>query len=386
MNHKSLLAPRARTACVALAAIGAAAFLLGLKLAPQRALAGLLLGNTYFLMLAITALVFIAIQNLVGAGWSTLFRRVPEAMTAYLPAGALVMLVVLLGSHSLYHWAHHAAAVHDPVLHAKAGYLNLPFWAVRAAAILAAWIVFARAILKNSRLQDADGRVEHTHRNKRLSAAFMAVFGPTFTLASIDWVMSLEPHWYSTMFPWYMFGGAFLHALASIALLTVLLNRQGLFAELNAHHRHDLGKYVFGFGVFWAYLWFCQFLLIWYANIPEETAYYAVRSSRGWMTVQAASLLTNFLVPSVLLLGIAAKKDDRFLISACVSVCLGRALDLYVMNLPSVSGAARPHWADLPIFLGLAGVFVLLFDRAFAAAPPVPGKDPYLVESLHHHG
>ncbi|MDO8757635.1 MAG: hypothetical protein Q7J64_06475, partial [Elusimicrobiota bacterium] len=120
MNHTSLLAPRAKTACVALAAIGAAAFLLGLKLAPQRALAAFLLGNTYFLMLAITALVFIAIQNLVGAGWPTLFRRVPEAMTAYLPAGALGMLVILLGSHSLYHWAHHAAAVHDPVLHAKA--------------------------------------------------------------------------------------------------------------------------------------------------------------------------------------------------------------------------------------------------------------------------
>jgi hypothetical protein len=307
-------------------------------------------------------------------------------MTAYLPAGALGMLVVLLGSHSLYHWAHHAAAVHDPVLHAKAGYLNLPFWAVRVAAILTAWMAFARAIVKNSRRQDVDGCVEHTHKNKRLSAAFMAVFGLTFTLASVDWVMSLEPHWYSTMFPWYMFGGAFLHALAAIALLTILLNRRGHFPELNQYHRHDLGKYVFGFGVFWAYLWFCQFLLIWYANIPEETAYYAVRSSSGWMAVQAASLLGNFLAPSALLLGIAAKKDDRFLIAACVSVCLGRGLDLYVMIMPSVSGAARPHWGDLPIFLGLAGVFVLLFDRAFAAAPPLPGKDPYLVESLHHHG
>ena len=386
MNHRSLLAPGARTACAVLGAIGAAAFLMGLKLAPQRALAAFLLGNTYFLMLAITALVFIAIQNLVAAGWPTLFRRVPEAMTAYLPFGALGMIVVLLGSHSLYHWAHHAAAVHDPVLHAKAGYLNLPFWALRAVAILAAWMVFARLIVKNSRRQDVDGRVEHTQKNKKLSAAFLAVFGLTFTLASIDWVMSLEPHWYSTMFPWYMFGGAFLHSLAAIALLTILLNWRGLFPELNQYHRHDLGKYVFAFGVFWAYLWFCQFLLIWYANIPEETAYYAVRSSRGWMAVQAASLLGNFLAPSALLLGIAAKKDDRFLFAACVSVCLGRGLDLYVMIMPSVSAAAKPHWVDVPVFLGLAGVFVLLFDRAFAAAPAVPEKDPYLVESLHHHG
>lgn len=386
MKHRSLLDPWSRSACAALAVLGGAAFLVGLKIAPQRALAALLLGNSYFLMLSVTALVFIAIQNLVGAGWPVLFRRVPEAMTAYLPAGALGMLVVLLGSHSLYHWAHAEAVVHDPVLLAKSAYLNLPFWTVRTALALTLWWVFARAILRNSRLQDADGDVERTHKNKRLSAAFMAVFGLTFTFASVDWIMSLEPHWYSTMFPWYMFGGAFLHALAAIALLTLLLNARGLFAELNEHHRHDLGKYVFGFGVFWAYLWFCQFLLIWYANIPEETAYFALRGSRGWMAVQALSLLANFLVPSALLLRILSKKDDRILIAACASVCLGRGLDLYVMIMPSISGAARPQWPDLPVFLGLAGVFVLLFDRAFAASPAVPEKDPYLVESLHHHG
>lgn len=387
MNRQRLLAPGARNMCAALAALGVGALLIGLKLAPQRTLAALLLGNTYFLMLAVTALVFIAIQNLVGAGWPVLFRRVPEAMTAYIPAGGLGLLVVLLGSHSLYHWAHHTAGVHDAILEAKAGYLNLPFWSLRALVILVLWWVFARAIVLNSRLQDADGDVERTHRNKRLSAAFMLVFGVTFTLASIDWVMSLEPHWYSTMFPWYMFGGAFLHALAAIALATVLLNRRGFFPQLNEHHRHDLGKYVFGFGVFWAYLWFCQFLLIWYANIPEETAYYALRSSPSWLTVQALSLAANFLVPSALLLRILSKKDDRVLLAACVSVCLGRGLDLYVMIMPSVAGgSARPHWVDVPVFLGLAGVFILLFERAFSSAPAEPAKDPYLVESLHHHG
>ncbi|MDP3542653.1 MAG: hypothetical protein Q8T11_09340 [Elusimicrobiota bacterium] len=387
MNRQRLLAPGARNACAALAVLGVGALLIGLKLAPQRALASLLLGNTYFLMLAVTALVFIAIQNLVAAGWPVLFRRVPEAMTAYLPAGGLGLLVILLGSHSLYHWAHHTAGVHDAILEAKAGYLNLPFWSLRALVILVLWWVFARAIVLNSRLQDIDGDVERTHRNKRLSAAFMLVFGVTFTLASIDWVMSLEPHWYSTMFPWYMFGGAFLHALAAIALATVLLNRRGFFPKFNEHHRHDLGKYVFGFGVFWAYLWFCQFLLIWYANIPEETAYYALRSSPGWLTAQALSLAANFLVPSALLLRILSKKDDRVLIAACVSVCLGRGLDLYVMIMPSVAGgSARPHWVDVPIFLGLGGVFILLFERAFSSAPAEPAKDPYLIESLHHHG
>lgn len=385
MNHRSLLGPGGRSACAVLAVLGAAAFLAGLKLAPQRALAGLLLGNAYFLMLAVTALVFIAIQNLVEAGWPVLFRRVPEAMTAYLPAGAAAMLIVLLGAGSLYHWAHPAAAVHDPVLHAKAGYLNLPFWTARTALALLLWWAFARAIVGNSRLQDGDGDARRTRKNKRLSAAFMVAFAATFTLASIDWVMSLEPHWYSTIFPWYMFGGAFLHALAVIALLTVLLNRRGLFPEFNEHHRHDLGKFIFAFGVFWAYLWFSQFLLIWYANIPEETAYFALRSSRGWLALQALSLLANFLAPSALLLRVASKKDDRTLMAACASVCLGRGLDLYAMIMPSVAAAARPQWVDLPIFLGVAAVFVLVFERAFRASAAVPQKDPYLDESLHHH-
>jgi hypothetical protein len=383
MNRRPLLAAPAG---LALMAAGALAFGAGMLTNPQRALAGLLLGNTYFLMLAILSLVFIAIQNLTTAGWSVMFRRVPEAMTAYIPAGAAAMLVILLGSHSLYHWAHAEAVVHDAVLHDKAGYLNLPFWTARTAAALLLWWIFARAIVLNSTKQDSDGDEERTLRNKSLSAAFMLVFGVTFTLASIDWVMSLEPHWYSTIFPWYMFSGAFLHAIAAITILTVLLKRRGFFPRLNEHHLHDLGKYMFAFGAFWAYLWFSQFLLIWYANIPEETAYYAVRASRGWLLVQTASVAANFLIPAGLLLRARAKMDEGRLLAAGLSVFAGRALDLYVLVIPSVSAAARPAWSDGPILLGLGALYLVLFERAFFRAAPVPSKDPYLVESLHHHG
>lgn len=386
MSRRSLLEPGVRAGLTAAAAAGAAFFLLGLKADPQRALAGLLLGNVYFTMLAATATAFIAIQNLAGAGWPTLIRRVPEAMTAYLPIGGLLMLGVLAGAGELYHWAHPEALVHDPLLHAKAGYLNLPGWTLRTAIAIAAWWALSWAIISHSRRQDADGDLEHTRKAKRLSAVFLVVFGVTFTLASIDWVMSLEPHWYSTIFPWYMFGGAFVQAVAAITLLCVLLHRRGFFPEFNEHHRHDLGKYLFAFGVFWAYLWFCQFLLIWYSNIPEEIAYYALRRSRGWMSLQALSLGANFLVPAALLLRAGAKKDGRTLLWAGLSLCAGRWLDLYVMIMPPLSAWARPHWVDFPAFLGLTAVFVLVFDRAFAAAEPVPLKDPYLAESLHHHG
>ncbi len=381
--NRSLLDPWAKKLLFVLAAAGAAAFFFGFKAEPGRALAGLLLGNVYFLMLAAGALVFIAIQNLSGAGWHTLFRRVPEAITSYIPAGAAIMLVVLAGARYIYPWAQ-AGAAHDELLLGKAGYLNLPGWAARTALALLAWWWFSRALSGHSRGQDLDGDVGHTRKAGRLSAVYLVVFGVTFTLASIDWIMSLQPHWYSTIFPWYMFGGAFVQALAALTLLTVLLARRGLLPGFGDGHRHDLGKYLFAFSIFWTYLWFCQFLLIWYANIPEEISYFAARSSRGWLAVQFLGVAANFLAPCALLIQTSAKKDDRFLAAGCLSLCAGHWLDLYVMIMPSISPSALPHWADLPVFLGLAAVFVLLFDHAFAAAPPVPEKDPYLEESLHH--
>ena len=386
MKLAGLLDEKTRTACRAAAAIGAVTFGLGLKAAPARAMSDLLLGNVYFLGVAAFALVFLAIQILTKAGWPTLFRRVPEAMTAYLPAGAGVMVLVLAGSRMLYHWAHSEAVVHDEILHLKSGYLNLPGWALRTAIALFAWWAFARAIKLNSLRQDTEGGLEATERNYPLAAAYLVAFGATFTLASIDWVMSLEPHWYSTLYPWYLFSGAFVNAIAGVSVLTVLLHRRGYFPKLNEHHLHDLGKYLFGFGAFWAYLWFCQYLLIWYSNIPEETIYYAARSTRGWMFLHLINVSLNFLIPFGLLLRAGAKKRERALLAAGACFLVGRWVDLYIMVMPASFHGARPSWMDAPIFIGLAAVFVLLFDRAFTNAPPEPVNDPFLVESQHHHG
>ncbi|MBI5201342.1 MAG: hypothetical protein HY925_07125 [Elusimicrobia bacterium] len=386
MKRRSLLEPGERSALAAAAAVSAAVFLLGLKLSPARAWTDLLLFNVYFLGPSAAALAFIAIQYVAGAGWPTLFRRVPEAMTAYLVPGAALIAALLAGSHQLYHWAHAEAIEHDAVLRAKAGWLNLNGWTVRSALALGLWWAFGRAIVLNSRRQDVSGDAALTLRNRGLSAAFLVAYGITFTFASIDWVMSLEPHWYSTMFPWYLFGGCFVQAIAGITLLTLALRRRGLFEELNAHHLHDLGKYLFAFSVFWAYLWFSQFLLIWYSNIPEESAYYAARLSRSWMTLQAANLVLNFVAPFVLLLRASAKKRPGLLAAAALVICAGRALDLYIMTVPALGTGARPHWLEPAVGLGLGALFLLAFDRAFGAAGPVPVKDPYLVESLHHHG
>ncbi|MBI4422551.1 MAG: hypothetical protein HY554_02420 [Elusimicrobia bacterium] len=386
MKGRELLPGGRRAALWALAAAGGAAFAAGLRWAPRRALTDLLLANFYFLGLAAATVAVLAIHHVARAGWPTLFRRVPEAMAAYLPTGAVLLAGVWAGAPSLYHWAHHGAAEHDAILHAKAGWLNLTAWAVRSALALALWWAFSRALVRNSRRQDESGDLELTARNRRLSAAFLPLFAATFTFAAIDWIMSLEPHWYSTLFPWYVFAGCLVHAFAGIAVLTLALKARGFFPELNAHHLHDLGKLLFGFSVFWAYLWFSQFLLIWYSNIPEETVYYAARWSRGWMLLQGANLLLNFLAPCALLLRSEDKKDASRLASAALVVCAGRWLDLYIMAVPSLGSGARPHWLDLPVFLGVAALFALAFERSFRSAAPIPSRDPYLEESLHHQG
>lgn len=377
------LSRASQKALLAISGLGAAAFLAALRLDAPRAWANLLLGNVYFLSISAVAAVFIAVQYLSKAGWPTLFRRIPEALCGYLPAGAATAGLLCLGVEDLYHWAH--PGEHDAVLAAKHAFLNVPFFRVRTILYVLLWLVFARALVRRSRAQDEDGNPAHTAANVALSAAFLAVFAATFSLASIDWIMSLEPHWYSALFPWYVFSGAFVHAVAAVTLLLILLRRRGFFPEANRHHFHDLGKYLFAFSVFWGYLWFSQYLLIWYSNIPEETAYFVTRSG-AWNGVFWLNPAINLLLPFILLLSASAKKSPSRLLAACGVLFLGRWLDLYLMIMPPLlRHGPRLGWQEVLVFLGLGALFVLIFDRAFASAPPVPAKDPYLAESLHHH-
>ncbi|MBI5594575.1 MAG: hypothetical protein HY928_00650 [Elusimicrobia bacterium] len=307
-------------------------------------------------------------------------------MSAYIPAGACLMIVLLLGMGHLYHWAHHGAADNDAILRAKAFYLNPSAFAWRLVAILGCWVIFPRLIRRNSVAQDRDGAVRWTHDNVAVSAAFLAVFAISFTVASVDWIMSLEPHWYSTIFAWYLFSGLFVGGLAAIALLLILLKRRGEFQELRPGHLHDLGRLIFAFSVFWAYMWFSQFLLIWYSNIPEETIYFAVRYRGGWGSLFWVNLAVNLLLPFGLLLRAGDKRTEGRLLAACGIILAGRWLDLFVMIMPSVMpGGPRVSWPEATVFLGVGSLFLILFERALRSASLVPQKDPYLSESLGHH-
>jgi hypothetical protein len=303
---------------------------------------------------------------------------VAEGLVSTLPLGAVLVLLTLFGSGTLYEWTHAEAVAASPLLQGKSGWLDLPFFVGRAVIYLAVWLLFSRAFLRTSRRQDVTGGLAANRRSMVLSATFMPAFIITFSLASFDWLMSLQPEWYSTIFAVYNFAGSFVSGLAVIAITAIVLRRRGPLAGIvTGHHLHDLGKLILGFSSFWAYIWFSQYMLIWYGNLPEEVTYYEWRHSGAWAVLSAANLLANWVIPFLALLS---------LLRVCSLLLVGRWLDLYLMTQPVFEKHAPVLgiWEIAPV-LGAAALFVLLLRRGLGAADLVPRGDPYLEESLRHH-
>lgn len=369
-----------------LAVAGVALLAAGTVVDPRRAWANVLFASYALVCLGLAGAFFVALQYLSFARWSVVLRRVPEAMTAALPVGALGLAAVLVGRPSLYPW--HAGHLHDGggYMGFKAAWLSQPAFLIRAALYLAAWLVLSALLVRNSRRQDASGDPAFTRRNVALSAAFMVVFSVTFWLASQDWIMSLEPDWYSTMFGVYCFSGLFSSGLAAITLLVVWLRGRGtLPRRVTADHTQDLGSLMVGFTTFWAYIWFCQFMLIWYANLPEETVHFVRRLEGGWQLPFFANVALNWIVPFLLLLPLPSKRDPRTLVIASVVILVGRAVDLHLMIAPSVlaGGPSFGPW-ELGALLATAGLFGASFMRALGRAALVPAADPWLPPAPGH--
>jgi len=369
-----------------LAGIGVATLVAGLFLVPQRIWLNLLLVSYYLLGLALAGMAWIAIQYVSGAHWSTALRRVPEAMAGVLPLGALGIICILILHPSLYPWTG-GVHVEGDAPGFKVMWLSLPFFRIRAVVYLLGWLGFAWAMLRLSRQQDSDGELNHTRRSTALAALFLVFFGVTFWLASVDWIMSLEPEWYSTIFGFYNFAGAFLSGLATLALLLVWLQGHGpLKSVIREQHLHDVGKLLFAFSTFWAYLWFSQYMLIWYANLPDETVYYVRRLHGFWQPLFVLNLFLNWVVPFFVLLPRMNKQRAGILVRVSIVLLAGRWLDLYLMIMPPFSGG-KPHigiW-EIGLVAGLVGAFGLALVAALRRAPLVPVRDPYLAESLHYH-
>jgi len=365
-----------------LAAIGVVTFVVGLVVAPERAWSSFLLISVGLLGMGLGAALFIAFQYVCGAHWAVALRRVPEAMCGVLPWAALGVLACLVLGRSVYPWTgEHLEGM-------KGIMLNYSFVLIRAIVFLAIWLAMVAAIVRRSRLQDETGDAALSASNTRLSAGFLVVFALTFWLACFDWVMSLEPEWYSTMYGVYHFSGLFLGALAAMTLLVIWLQQAGPLRDvLTQEHLHDLGKMIFGFSTFWMYIWFSEYMLIWYANFPEETAHFVRRHAGGWGPLFVANMCITWLIPFFVLLPRPVKRSPSMLVKVCCLILVGRWLDLYLLIYPSAVGYESVSFGiwELGMAVGAPGLFMLIFVRRFQAAAPVPLADPQIEASLHHH-
>jgi hypothetical protein len=377
----------AKTGFAALAAIGVATFIFGLMTDPHRAWAAFVHEHFYFMCLGLGGAFFAAIQWLTGAMWSAPIRRLSEAFTAYLPFALVTVIVLYFGIHHTYIWSHAEHVKGDIVLEGKSGYLSPTFFIIRQIVAVLVWIYFARKLVGNSIAQDASGDFSFTLRNRKLAPAFLALFGVTFTMVAFDELMSLDPHWFSTMFGVYCFAGLFYANLASTCLLVLYLRGKGkLTGIVNDNHLHDLGKFMFAFTVFWAYIGFSQFMLIWYANLPEETSYFAHRMADGWFWVSAFLLIGKFMTPFFLLLPRDAKRSPKMLAVVGCWMLFAQWMDVLWMVQPEFFRDG-PHIGiiEIGMFLGFAGIFLGLVTRFIAKNNIVAIGDPRLAESVFHH-
>jgi hypothetical protein len=384
---------------VALIAIGAIALVVGLVTAAERTWLNLLVDGFYVLSLGVSALFFFSTQRLANSRWSVPIRRIPEAFSLVLPAAAALMAVLAFGYHALYEWTDPAKLIEEHALvHAgRETYLAPTFVYVRMIVVVVVWLFFAFRIRKLSLAADASreaGLRAHTRLN-RYTAVFTPLFAITFTMAAYDWIISLDPKWFSTMFSVYVFAGSNVQGIAAIALATVILKRKRLFgasdALINGDLIQTLGTMILAFSTFWGYIWVCQYLLIWYGNIPEEVTYYMVRSSPPWLPVFLGGFVVCWIIPFFTLLPRNNKRSLRVMTAMAILVLAGRWLDLYILVMPSKWTSPRFGILELAMAAGTGGLIYLIFIRGLSRAPLVAPHDPVLAlrsasaHSAHSH-
>lgn len=339
----------------------------------------------FFLSLALGALVFVLIQHVTRAGWSVVVRRFAEAFAPnlFLPM-ALLVLPVFAGLHHLYPWTDQASVAADPALHAKALWLNETFFYVRAVIYFAVWTILSVWFHRRSVEQDTIGTIAPTRAMEAAATTGLVLFAFSVTFFAFDFVMSLTPHWYSTIFGVYFFAGCILGCFALLLCVSFAVQRAGrLVHAITTEHYHDLGKLMFAFTIFWAYIGFSQYMLMWYANLPEETEWYHARQHGSWAAISLVLLFGHFLLPFLLLMSRNVKRRKALIVAGAVWMLVMQWLDVYWLVMPSKTpGGFSPALVDVLTFVGIGGVFFAVAIRRLGAAALVPVKDPRLAESL----
>jgi len=376
----------------------------------QRAYSNLLLMSYYFVCVCTAGVFFCAYQYAAQAGWSASFIRIPQAFAKTLPIASIILIVVvtagLLQHHEvveengkkemvpyLYaHWATHGLTTvgsenYDPIIAGKSAFLNIPFFYGMLVVLLGAYSILGLKLAKCSEEEDSVGGMSNYDKSFKLSCIFLVIFGFTFPIFAFGAVMSLEAHWFSTMFGWYNLAAMHVAGLAVIALVIILLQKKGNMLWTSENHLHSLGKLIFGFSIFWTYVWFAQFFLTWYANIPEESVYFYKRWEPEYKFWFWVNIVVNFLAPLLLLMSRDAKRLRNRMMWTCILLIAGHWLDYYLMIMPGTVGDKRDFGVEaIGIFIGFAGLFTFLMLNALSKFNSlIPKKHPFLEESLHHH-
>ena len=343
-----------------------------------------LVAALFVLSLALGGLFFVLTQHATSAGWSGAVRRIGENAMSTMPFVALLFAPLLLGMGELFHWSHADAVASDHLLAHKQAYLNVPFFVARTVFYFAAWCGLAFWFGRLSRQQDRSGDHQLSRRMRRASNPALILFAITLTFASFDWLMSLNPHWYSTIFGVYFFAGCLVGIFAFMALVAIAQGRAGLLVEVvTVEHRHQIGQLLFAFVAFWAYIAFSQYFLIWYGNIPEETGFFAERLSGSWRPASVALAVGHFAVPFFFLLPRAVKRSPALLTAGALWLLAMHLLDLYWLVMPNLHhGGMAPHLLDFTTLLGAGGLFLAAYGWASRRQALVPLGDPRLAESL----
>lgn len=349
-----------------------------------------LVNSYYFVTVGAVALFFLCIQSVTNASWMAPYKRLTESFTKFLPVGLILMLTTYFGLHDIYEWTHTELVNNDPILIQKTPWLNIPFYMIRMVIYVGAWIACATKLRSLHKKQDTEHSEAINHKLLAYGALGTLVFAIGISFSAFDWLMSIEPHWFSTIYGVYCFSGAFVATVCLLVLALLKLKELGYYKGLvTDDHMHDLGKLMFGFSVFWAYIWVSQYILIWYSNIPEETEYYILRSHNGFSAYFWAVVGINFIFPFFALMTRAAKRDPKRLkLVACV-LLLGHWLDIYVMVAPKIvahhHGEASIGLSEVGIFIGYLSLFIFVVGKAFSKVEIVAKNDPYLEEGVNLH-
>ena len=364
--------------------VGLVAIAVGLNTDPVRTWSSLLVAGFYVLSVALGGLLFIAVQQLSGAAWSVGMRRVAEAMTCALPVAAVMMVLLFFGRGDLFAWAA-VAPVGERAAGLGTRYFAVVFVAFRTVLFLGLWMVFAWLMRRTSERQDTSDDPIHQRRMLRYSAVFIVLFALSFSLATVDWLLALDPRWMSTIYAVYAFAGLLVQGVAAVTLVVVLLHEHGhLVDTVNANHLHDLGKLLLALTTFWAYIWLCQYLLIWYGNLPDEVTYYVVRTGPRWVALFFANLVINWLIPFGVLLPRASKRSPTVLKWVAVLILIGRWLDVYLLVMPQTMTAPAFGLLELSIAAAYGSVLWFVVSAALARQPLIVLHDPLLFECLRH--